>query len=62
MMDVKVRTEERKRRWEELMDLADQNNVERFWQRYADYLEWDNIVSPSRLAMHKMARLTAQGA
>lgn len=55
MQDVKARTEERKRRWSELEDLARHNQPGEFFRKYAEYLEWDNIISPSRTALHKMA-------
>lgn len=47
-------------RWDELKQLASEDNVSQFWTRYADYLEWNNVVSPRRQALYHMARLTAK--
>lgn len=48
---------EYRRRWDKLKELARDGNIHEFWGRYADYLEWSNVVSDSRRALHKMARM-----
>ncbi len=46
--------------WKELKQLANADNVAGFYRRYADYLEWNNVISPSRQAIHKMAKRAAE--
>lgn len=54
------RESEERSRWDELKALAAKDDAAGFWRRYADYLEWNNVVSESRQVIHRMARLTAE--
>lgn len=58
VLDQRERTRERDRRWDKLKQLADAGSVTEFWKRYAEYLEWDEIRSPSRKLLHKMVKAT----
>lgn len=42
--------------WAKLRQLATEDNVVEFYKLYAQYLEWNNVLSPDRKAIHKMAK------
>lgn len=48
------RDEERKERFRKLRQLSDDGKVILYFKTYAEYLEWDNIISTDRIALHKM--------
>lgn len=50
-----ARSDERADRWAELNRLASAGEVLEYYRHYADYLEWDGIISDSRRSMHRMA-------
>ena len=41
--------------WDELKALANDDDVVGFYRHYAKYLEWNNVISTSRQAIHRMA-------
>lgn len=45
--------------WKELKEFADDGEVGGFYAHYARYLEWNNIHSPQRKLLHKMALMAA---
>jgi len=49
-----------RRWWAELDELASAKDIAGFWQRYAEYLEWNNVISSNRRIIHKMAFLTVE--
>ena len=55
----KKRAQQRHDRWEELKALAHAGQVQQFYAKYAEYLEWDNVVSESREVLLLMARAVA---
>ena len=48
-------------RWDELKALAAANDVRGFYQRYAEYLESQYVISEHRGILLKMAKLVATG-
>lgn len=42
--------------WTQLKQLASEDKVLEFYQLYSQYLEWNNIYSPDRKAIYKMAK------
>ena len=52
---LQARAAKEKQYWDELKRLADTDQVAAFYRLYAEYLEWADIVSNSRKAIHKMA-------
>jgi hypothetical protein len=46
--------------WKRLGSLADSGDVRGFYLEYAKYLEWNNIHSPQRSLLHKMALMAAE--
>lgn len=42
--------------WTKLKQLANEDNVIEFYKLYTQYLEWSNMLSPSRKAIYKMAK------
>lgn len=50
------RRKQEKEYWTKLKILAKENNVVEFYKLYAKYLEWNNILSPDRQAIHQMAK------
>jgi len=49
-----------RRWWAELDELASTEDIAGFWQRYVEYLEWNNVISSNRRIIHKMAFLTVE--
>lgn len=54
------RATKEKEYWTKLKQLADENNVLAFYKLYAEYLEWNNIISPSRKAIYRMAKVIVE--
>jgi hypothetical protein len=46
--------------WRDLKSIADAGDVKAFYAHYAKYLEWNNIHSPQRQLLHKMALMVAE--
>ena len=44
--------------WEELKILYNTNDIVGFWEKYCEYLEVVNIVSPNRKLLYNMAKKT----
>ena len=42
--------------WTKLRELANNDKVREFYILYAEYLEWNNILSNDRKAIYKMAK------
>lgn len=57
MYDQKERVKQDREWWIKLKCLAGEEDVGGFYEVYADYLEWANIISSHRVLLHKMARL-----
>jgi hypothetical protein len=45
--------------WTELRELADKKDIQGFYSKYAQYLEWNNVISPQRELLYKMAKMVA---
>ena len=60
VLDQREKTEQRRKRFLDMDELAKQKRLAEFWQAYADYLELDGIISPSRRTLHRAARDTAK--
>lgn len=43
--------------WKKLNQLTEEENIGEFYKLYAEYLEFDGIISVERESLHKMARL-----
>lgn len=54
------RREQEREYWTKLKQLASEDNVVEFYKLYAKYLEWNNIISPDRQAIYKMATSVVQ--
>lgn len=50
------RREQEREYWTKLKQLANEDNVLEFYRLYAQYLEWNNVLSPDRKAIYKMAK------
>jgi hypothetical protein len=46
--------------WKKLRDLANKELVAEFYEEYAKYLEWNNIISEDRKVIYKMAIKAAE--
>lgn len=42
--------------WTKLRKFSQEDNVVEFYKLYAQYLEWNNVLSPDRKAIHQMAK------
>ena len=52
--------EEEKEWWDKLKKLSYDDDVVGFYKTYAKYLEWNNVISEQRQALHLMAIKAAQ--
>jgi hypothetical protein len=48
------RAEEERIWWVNLTEIAKTDNTALFMQKYAEYLKWNNIISPSRQVLYNM--------
>ena len=46
--------------WDKLQAYADEENIPAFYSLYSEYLEKCGIYSPSRIAIHKMAKVVVE--
>lgn len=49
------RRQKEKEYWTKIKQFALEDKVSDFYRLYAEYLEWNNVISPDRKAIHKMA-------
>lgn len=49
------RVKQEKEYWTQLKKLASDDDVIGFYKLYAKYLDWNNVISPDRRAIYKMA-------
>lgn len=49
------RRSQEKEYWTQLKKLADTDDIIGFYKLYAKYLDWNNVISPDRRAIYKMA-------
>lgn len=54
------RRNQEKEYWTKLKQLANEDNIVEFYKLYAKYLEWNNVLSPDRKAIYKMANRVVQ--
>lgn len=47
-----------KRYWEELKLLYNKNDIIGFWEKYCEYLEEVNLISPGRKLIYSMVKKT----
>lgn len=50
------RVQKEREYWTKLKQLANEDSVLEFYKLYTQYLEWNNILSNDRKAIHKMAK------
>lgn len=55
-----IPAEEDSRRWSELKELADNEDLIGFYRKYAEYLEWNGIHSGRRQILYNMAIAAAE--
>lgn len=46
--------------WSELIAMSENDDVAGFYRHYAKYLEWNNVISTGRKAIHRMAVRAAE--
>jgi len=52
---IKQRRKQEEEYWKQLRHIASKDEIVEFYKLYVKYLEWNDIISPDRQAIHKMA-------
>lgn len=60
VLTQRERAEAERKWWDELKRMAADDDVVGFYRQYATYLEWNNVISPSRQTIHRMAIRAAE--